>query len=202
MNTVKRAADAVKRQRVSGDFLEMGVALGGSAIVLAAALDGDRQFHGYDVFEMIPAPSERDPRTVHERYAEIAEGRSTGIGGDQYYGYVGNLYDRVVESFSRYGMPVDGKRINLHRGLFDDTLHPARPIALAHVDCDWHDAVALCLERIWPHVSMGGWIIVDDYLDYGGCRQAVESFLAATPTARLAQREPNAVIVRSGVRHA
>ena len=184
-------------RRVRGDFLEMGVALGGSAIVLADLMGRRRHFHGYDVFAMIPPPGEQDPPAVHERYRTIVEGRSEGIGGDTYYGYLDDLYDRVVAAFAAHGMTVDGKRIALHKGLFEDTLHPDGPVALAHVDCDWYEPVKLCIERVWPALSPGGLIIFDDYNDYGGCTQAVDEFAAAEPTATLRTTVPTAVLVKA-----
>jgi asparagine synthase (glutamine-hydrolysing) len=192
--TLERCARRVRRERVPGDFIEAGVALGGSAVVLAAAMDGDRRFGGFDVFGMIPPPSAEDPPEVHERYRTISEGRSAGIRGDTYYGYVGDLYERVVATFERYGQPVDGDRVSLHRGLFEDTLHPQRTVALAHVDCDWHDPVALCLERIWPALSPGGVMVFDDYNTYGGCATAVDAFLASQSAAQLVQTDPTAVV--------
>jgi O-methyltransferase len=181
---------------VRGDFLETGVALGGSAIVLSDQMGRRRHFHGYDVFAMIPPPGDADPPAVHERYRTIAEGRSEGIGGDTYYGYLDDLYDRVVAAFSRHGLRVDGERIALHRGLFEDTLWPTSPIALAHVDCDWYEPVKLCIERIWPRLSTGGLVVFDDYNDYGGCTKAVDEFAAAEPTATLRSTTPTAVLVK------
>ena len=92
---LEEALDDVERDNVPGDFLEFGVALGGSAILIAARLDDVRSFHGYDVFGMIPPPGERDDARSHERYTEIKEGRSHGIGGETYYGYVEDLYGRM-----------------------------------------------------------------------------------------------------------
>jgi O-methyltransferase len=187
----------VQSGSVAGDFLEMGIALGGSAILLASQMKRGRSFHGYDVFAMIPPPSETDPPPVHDRYRTIAEGRSEGIGGDTYYGYLDDLYERVVASFARFGQPVDGKRVQLHRGLFEQTLHPTRPVALAHVDCDWYEPVKLCIERVWPRLSSGGLMIFDDYNDYGGCRQAVDEFAAAEASATLRAQTPSAVLVKA-----
>lgn len=184
-------------RRVRGDFLEMGVALGGSAIVLADQMGRGRHFHGYDVFAMIPPPGEEDPPAVHERYRTIAEGRSEGIGGDTYYGYLDDLYDRVVAAFARHGMTVDGERIALHRGLFEETLHPVGPVAFAHVDCDWYEPVKLCIERVWPRLSSGGLMLFDDYNDYGGCTKAVDEFAAGDPSATLRTIQPSAVLVKA-----
>jgi asparagine synthase (glutamine-hydrolysing) len=178
---IEKCLQEVIRGGVPGDFLETGVALGGSALVIASHLEGDRRFHGYDVFGMIPPPSDADPPAVHERYAVIASGESAGIAGGDYYGYRDNLYDDVVAAFESRGLRVDGDRVQLHRGLFEDTLHPDHPIAFAHVDCDWHDPVALSLERIYPHLSPGGWLVIDDYYAYGGATEAVDAFRSAHP---------------------
>jgi O-methyltransferase len=94
-----------------------------------------------------------------------------------------------VAAFESRGLPVDGDRVQLHRGLFEDTLHPDRPVAFAHVDCDWHDPVALSLARIYPHLSPGGYLVVDDYYAYGGATAAVDAFRSA---------HPELVVVESG----
>jgi asparagine synthase (glutamine-hydrolysing) len=171
-------AREVQRRDVPGDVIEAGVALGGSAIALADELTPERAFDGYDVFGTIPPPSERDGADAHDRYEVIAAGGSAGIDGDPYYGYVDDLYERVVASFRAHGIEP-GERVRLHRGLFEDTLHPAGPVALVHIDSDWYDPVRLCLERTYPHLSPGAFVILDDYHDYEGCRSATDEFLAA-----------------------
>ena len=195
--TLEAATSHADRRKIPGDYLEMGVALGGSAILLASRLRGNRRFYGYDVFGQIPPPSPRDPADVHARYAEIAAGRSRGIGGDTYYGYVDDLFGQVVASFERHGVPVDGERINLSRGRFEETLRPDRAIAVAHIDCDWHDPVALCLERVWQHLVVDGRIVLDDYNDWRGCRVATDAFLGQHPDAVVVQRVPTVVIQRA-----
>lgn len=163
---------------VPGGVIEAGVALGGSTVVLATRARADgRRFDGYDVFGQIPAPGDRDPPEVHERYATIVAGKSRGIAGDEYYGYRADLLEHVTATLGRYRVPV-GDGVQLHQGVFEDTLHPAWPVALAHVDCDWHDPVALCLERLGAVLSPGGRIVIDDYHDYGGARTATDAFLA------------------------
>lgn len=170
----------IEAEQVPGRCLELGVALGGSSIVIAT-LARERRFSGYDVFGMIPPPGERDDQRSHERYAVIASGHSQGIAGDAYYGYQPELRQRVVESFARHGLTVGDGRIELVQGLFEDTLHLAEkgPIALAHIDCDWYEPVKLAIERICPELSRGGYLVFDDYLDYGGCRRAVHELLSA-----------------------
>jgi len=168
---------------VPGDVVEFGIALGGSGIVLAKrAIEAGRQFHGFDVFGMIPPPtSEKDDAKSRQRYEVIATGKSKGIRGDLYYGYRADLYDEVCTSFARHGVPVDGKKVFLHKGFFETTLpsYNAASIAYAHIDCDWYDPVRYCLAAVAERLSPGGAIMLDDYHDYGGCRQATDEFLSA-----------------------
>jgi asparagine synthase (glutamine-hydrolysing) len=196
--TLERLVARVKRRRVPGDFVECGVALGGSAILLASGLDGARAFHGYDVFGMIPPPGAGDGADAHDRYAVIAAGKSNGIGGERYYGYRDDLYAEVVASFARFGLEVDQERIALHKGLFADTmrLRPEQRVAFAHIDCDWYDPVRLCLERLAPHMPPGAVFVLDDYNDYGGCRRAAAEFLARAADFALESTAGSAVVVR------
>ena len=134
-----------------GALVECGCALGGSAIVLAAARKGnDRPVWVYDVFGMIPPPSDRDGEDVKERYSTIVSGEAKGLDGQTYYGYKQSLYDEVTASFKRFGLPVETGNIHLIKGLFEDTLRPGGAVALAHLDGDWYDSLMVCLERLWP----------------------------------------------------
>jgi O-methyltransferase len=197
LRRLERCLAVVERQGIAGDVLEAGVALGGSSIVLAATMGPGRRFFGYDVFGMIPAPSERDDEKSHARYRQIARGLSPGLGGGTYYGYQDDLYGQVVRTFERYGIKVDGRRVSLVPGLFEDSLHPPGPVALAHVDCDWYDAVGCCLARISAVLSPGGFIVLDDYFDYGGCKEATHEFLAAEPSFSFDVYGENAVLRRA-----
>lgn len=192
------AIRSIKRDGVPGHFVEYGVALGGSAVYLASEIDGDRQFHGYDVFGMIPAPGTEDDERSKERYEIIRSGRSGGLGGNTYYGYQENLFDTVCETFDSLGQPVDGQKIFLHRGLFEDTVQfsAGTRIALAHLDCDWYAPVKHCLEQTGDALSPGGLMILDDYNDYGGCRRATHEFLEARPQFCLERTAPHAVVRR------
>lgn len=170
------AADALP-----GGYAEFGVALGGSAILIARHAQG-RRFDGFDVFEMIPEPSsEKDDAKSRQRYATIRSGRSRGLAGQTYYGYRPDLYQDVCDSFARYGVPVGSNGVTLHRGLFEATwpLAGVEQLAFAHIDCDWYDPVAYCLAAVEAVLVPGGVIVIDDYHDYGGCRTAVDEFLAS-----------------------
>jgi hypothetical protein len=178
-----------------GSIVEAGCALGGSAIVLAASKQATREMLVYDVFGTIPAPTPADGPDVHARYEQIARGEATGIDGATYYGYQDDLLSQVEASFAAHDVPIGPNHVSLIPGLFEDTIHPMGQVALAHVDGDWYDSVRVCLERLWPAMSPGGVVILDDYDDWTGCRTAVDEFLAATDDVEV-RRETRLQLVK------
>jgi asparagine synthase (glutamine-hydrolysing) len=187
----------ISEKQIPGIFIEAGVALGGSAIIIAKLMPKNREFHGYDVFEMIPPPSDKDDDRSKERYEIIKSGKSEGIDGDTYYGYLPNLYERVIDNFEQFGLAVDNKKISLHKGLFQDTMNfETKQIAFAHIDCDWYEPVWFCLNTIYSSLSIGGFIILDDYHDYGGCKKATDLFLKLHHDLEMKADNSNVVLVR------
>jgi asparagine synthase (glutamine-hydrolysing) len=165
-----------EQHRRTGILIEAGCDLGGSAIVIASAKSRTRQFYVYDVFGMIPPPSENDGEDAHERFRLIESGQSGGIGGNKYYGYEDHLKDRVLDNLQRYGLPAESHNIHLIKGLFEDTMTVTEPVALAHIDGDWYDSVMTCLHRIEPQLTKHGVLIIDDYDAWSGCRRAVDEY--------------------------
>lgn len=173
---------------IPGVIIEAGVALGGSAVMLAAAKRKTRPLRLYDVFGMIPPPSDHDGEDVHARYGAIARGESEGLGGDVYYGYRSDLKGQVVDVLTSFGYPPRHHSIKFVEGLYEDTLYPDQPIALAHVDADWYESVRICLERIWPAVVEGGAMILDDYDQWSGCRKAVDEWIVGRTDVAMQRR--------------
>lgn len=167
---------ALEARQTPGTLIEAGCALGGSAIVLAAAKSPTRPLLIYDVFGMIPPPSEADGDDVRARYAEIESGRSMGLAGHRYYGYEEDLLGVVQRNFHQHGVGAAANSVEFIQGLFADTLHPAAPVALAHIDGDWYESVITCLERIVPCLIRGGVLVIDDYDHWSGCKRAVDTY--------------------------
>jgi Macrocin-O-methyltransferase (TylF) len=184
-----------------GDYLEAGCALGGSSIVIGTLKPDSATLHVYDVFGMIPPPTADDPQDVVERYEIILSGRSEGIGGDGYYGYIADLESIVRKNLARHLKPAQLSSIHLVKGLLQDTMSIDRPIAFAHIDVDWYEPVLVSLERIVPHLAPGGSIILDDYFDWGGCRKATDEYLArATVPLSREERFGNLILTRDSKR--
>ncbi|MEZ5653650.1 MAG: TylF/MycF/NovP-related O-methyltransferase [Burkholderiaceae bacterium] len=181
LENIAEAIQRVREERVAGSYLEAGVALGGSAILIGQLKPRASVLRLYDVFGMIPPPTANDGQDAHDRFAEIASGQSAGLGGQTYYGYVDNLIDVVRANLERHGLDLRADNIELVPGLFEDTLSPDWPVALAHIDCDWYDSVKICIERLAQVMAPGGIMVFDDYSSYSGCNRAVDEFLAVAP---------------------
>ena len=180
---------------LAGLVIEAGAARGGSAIVMAAAKAPDRPMKVYDVFGMIPPPTEQDGPDVHARYEKITGGEARGVGGDTYYGYRDDLYQEVTDSFARLGVPIGEHRVELIRGLFEDTIELDEPVAVAHLDGDWYESTMTCLTRIAPLLVPGGRIVLDDYYQWSGCRAAVDEYFSGRDGFRL-ERHSRLHVVR------
>jgi O-methyltransferase len=187
---LERTVRRLDAANVPGIMVEAGCALGGSTVVLGKAKRPDRRLLAYDVFGMIPPPSEADGADIHARYRTIAKGESKGIGGDQYYGYQANLRDKVANTLRSFGLDLEVHRIELIQGMFEDTMRGDEPVALAHIDADWYRSVITCLERLAPRLSPGGVLVLDDYDHWSGCRKAVDTYFAD-------QRDRYAIVRRS-----
>jgi O-methyltransferase len=187
LRRLSQAADEALKVE-GGDVLEFGVALGGSAALLArTAKKHGCRFAGFDVFDLHPPPSDNDDDAAEARYQVIVSGKAEGIGGDVYYGYQDALLQRVTRSLEGYGLPVDGKTICLIKGYFEETWpeFPRRPVAFAHIDVSWHDPVQYALDAVAPLLTKSGCIVVNTYDDAAGARKAVDNFLISHPTFKM-----------------
>ena len=171
----------LERKHLPGLMIEAGCALGGSTILIASVKSRSRPLYVYDVFGMIPPPSQEDGNDTWTRYAAIEEGKSEGIGGDRYYGYRDDLYETVRRNLREFGIDEAGDRVTLVRGLLQETMQIGQPVCFAHVDVDWYEPVKTSLARILPWLIDGGSVIVDDYHAWSGARKATDEALARSP---------------------
>jgi len=159
--TLFRLARSVVRDEVPGDIIECGVATGGTAALMAvAARHSRKQLWLYDSFEGLPP-------------AEAVDGRHAG----RYTGACRGSMDDVRATLAR--MHVDLERVHLVKGWFEDTLPRAQvtQIALLHIDGDWYRSVRTTLEALYDRVAPGGYVVIDDYGYWPGCRIATDEFL-------------------------
>jgi len=149
---------------VSGDIVECGVYNGGSAGVLAFASRHSQPPRGlwlFDSFEGLPEASAIDGIKAQER-------RGTCAGDPQ----------KVRQLMHKLG--IAQTRLHIIKGWFQDTFSTIQieRIGLLHIDADWYESVRLCLQRFYDFVQPGGFIVLDDYGHWPGCRAAVDEFVA------------------------
>lgn len=153
----------------AGDFIELGVFRGGSALLLAFALQeraSSRKLHLLDSWQGMPAPTQQDSGTFLRpgQFAAASE-------------------DGVRRMLAQVGL-ID--RCETHQGWFEQTLPMLPgPFAFAHVDCDFHAAVKFCLLHLLPRMAAGGTIVVDDYGSaterrFPGVEKAVDEAILGT----------------------
>ena len=173
-----QAVRYVARHRIPGDVVECGVWRGGSmqavARTLAAAGDTSRDLHLFDTYEGMPPPSDRDVRRSDERTADellAAESRE-----DSKVWAVATLED-VQDGFSQ--VPYPSERVHFVTGKVEDTIpeHAPERISILRLDTDWYESTRHELEHLYPRLSPGGVLLLDDYGYWEGAREAVDEFL-------------------------
>ena len=128
----------IESRGVPGTIVECGVAKAGSSISIAAYKNPGRCLHLFDTFEGIPEPSAKDGADVLNRYHDIQKGKAACKRGSfrcdkTYYGNMENLLAYDIAQFESAGLPPQENAVYFHKGLFDDTVWPAGPIAYAHL---------------------------------------------------------------------
>ena len=71
------------------------------------------------------------------------------------------------------------ENVKIIAGWFDSTLSETdiNTIAVLHIDADWYDSVKVALEKLYEKVVPDGFIVVDDYWLWQGCREAVKDYI-------------------------
>jgi len=166
------ATTKVLGEGIPGALVECGVFAGAQVAVMAqAAIDHgetERQVHLFDSFEGIPeaGPQDDEQPGIGPIDKSLRHGRmvSSGVA-------VCSLQS-VQRNMETFGIP--GEMLVWHKGWFQDTVPEWRddPIALLRLDGDLYESTLVCLEHLYPSLSPGGVLIVDDYT-LGGCFKAV-----------------------------
>ena len=171
--TLQRCADEVNDNAVTGAFVECGLALGGSSIL--SGLDEGRS-RAFSTATTSSGSSRRlcpnDPPAAHARHTEISFGRLYGTRRRHLLrlpGRPAGLGHRVVRVVRASPSTPEQRSSCCTRASSTTRSRSTGPSRCAHVDSDWFDPVDTCLRRIGPHLQPGGYIVLDDYYDYGCC---------------------------------
>jgi O-methyltransferase len=178
MYALYQAVRHVHAADIPGDVVECGVWRGGSSMLAALTLDslGDRERSVwlYDTFEGMPPPADVD-RSITGEHAAALLGRPGPAGEDTRA--LASL-EEVRANLAATGYPSD--RLQFVEGKVEDTIPAVAPerISVLRLDTDWYESTRHELEHLWPRLSPGGVLIVDDYGHWQGARRAVDEFFA------------------------
>lgn len=179
MYALKEAVKYIVSNNIVGDLVECGVWKGGSCMLIARTLleydQNDRLLWLYDTFEGMTLPTNEDIE------------KETGIKGD-------DLLEGIEKNTDKYNMwayaPEDIVRKNMEstkypsdkikyiRGKVEDTLNETKPksIALLRLDTDWYESTKAEMDALYPLITSGGVLIIDDYGHFEGARKAIDEY--------------------------
>jgi O-methyltransferase len=166
-----RGVECVIANNIRGAFVECGVWRGGSSMAVARTLKEngihDREVYLFDTFEGMPPATEKD--RTNNGVSLVGQHRTAG------------LVCLASEEEVRRNMGLVGYEGPVHfiKGMVEQTI-PALapdPIALLRLDTDWYASTKHELVHLFPRLSPGGILIIDDYGEYQGCRDAVDEYM-------------------------
>jgi O-methyltransferase len=165
IQNLSRLAQRLEDEQIPGDVVECGVYKGGTAALLARTVTHSRlprTLWLFDVFRGMPP--------------------ATGVDGPEAPSWVGNLKSstrRVERLLRRTGANLS--RVRIVPGLFQNTFPTVHipQIALLNLDADWYESIKLCFDTFYDSVVEQGFVSIDDYGAWPGCRIAVDEFFQA-----------------------
>ena len=157
-----RLAQRIEDEKIPGDVVECGVYNGGTAAILARIATRSRMRRTvwlFDSFKGMPETTERD-----------------GPEAQEYVGKVLGNVGQVRALLKKTG--ADLNRVRIVEGYYQDTFPKAEidRIALLNIDADWYESVRLCFEKFYDSIVTDGFVSIDDYGHWPGCRTAVDEF--------------------------
>jgi len=176
-----QAVRYVTDAKIPGAYVECGVWRGGSSMAAAlsfiAAGDTERLIYLFDTFEGMTAPSIHDRRAGDGTAA--AELLKSSKQSDKIWCNA-SIEDVTANMMST---SYDMERIILCKGMVEKTIPEQAPeqIAVLRLDTDWYESTKHELEHLYPRLSAGGVLIIDDYGYWAGARKAVDEYFSSNP---------------------
>ena len=169
LDNVQACVEQVLADDVPGDFVETGIWRGGTSMFMRAMLKAydvtDRVVYAADSFAGLPAPDA-------ERYP-LDEGSDLHS-----FDFLAVPRVTVENNFRRFGL-MD-RQVKFVEGWFRDTMPTlaGHTWSLIRMDGDLYESTITVLENLYPGLSPGGFVIVDDY-GLRACRRAVDDYRSA-----------------------
>lgn len=157
----------ILKENIIGDFIETGVWAGGATIFMRAILKEfnvkDRIVWVADSFQGMPKPDATNyPLDRADPHWRIK--------------YFDISLEDVQANFAKYGLLDD--QVKFLAGWFKDTLSkaPIKKLSLLRLDADMYQSTMEALVSLYPKLSIGGYVIIDDYYSIYQAKKAVDDF--------------------------
>lgn len=167
LDDLQRCVESIVADDVPGDMIEAGSWRGGATILIRATLNS----LGEDARRVWVADSFQGfPTLDQESYPENPK-----LSPLSDIDFLSIPLDEVKANFARFGCE---EGVEFVPGFFEDTLPtlPKRKWSLVRLDGDTYEATWLALEALYPSLSPGGYLVVDDYSFIEACQRAVDDF--------------------------
>ena len=175
-----QAIRTVEGRKIPGDLVECGVWRGGNLVIaglLRKQLGFDRQIWAYDTFAGMTPPTEADFKPgdeeldVRRKFEQLErEGRNDWC------------YASEEDVLRNFEARVGTRAIRTVKGPVEETLREPRNlpdrIAILRLDTDFYESTKAELETLYPRLSPGGVLIVDDYGEWAGARKALDEYFS------------------------
>jgi O-methyltransferase len=183
IEVMKSALKEIDDKGIEGDIVECGVWKGGN-IILARALSPHRVCWAYDTFTGMTAPDDVDGAWAKQKFDIRSQpghkSRKSHIDGK----WLAIPVDDVKQNIRAFDL-YDETKLRFVRGPVEKTLLDAKnipdKISLLRLDTDWHASTKVELEVLYPRLSPGGVLIIDDYGHWQGSRIATDEYFAESP---------------------
>jgi O-methyltransferase len=172
------AVQYVVRNQIPGDIVECGVWKGGSMMAVARTLmqagDQGRHLYLFDTYEGMIPPSDKDISAAGETASDLL--RKEDKEDSESVWCVATL-DEVRSVVG--GIGYESTKVHYVKGRIEDTLPNMAPerISLLRLDTDWYESTRHEMRQLFPRLSKGGVLIIDDYGHWLGARQAIDEYI-------------------------
>tara|TARA_Y100000816_G_C26037508_1_gene543267 strand:- start:352 stop:1128 length:777 start_codon:yes stop_codon:yes gene_type:complete len=175
------AANYIYKNNISGDFIECGVFKGGSAMMMAYAMQefdaknkNNKKLWLYDTFEGMANPSEHDENILNQKAILELKKIKKAENRNDIWAYSPINY--VNQNILKTG--IVKSNVIYVKGLVESTLLNTKPdrISLLRLDTDFYESTKVELKILYPLLEKGGILIIDDYGHWKGCKKAVDEY--------------------------
>jgi hypothetical protein len=178
MYAVYSAVRHIISNDVSGAIVECGVWRGGCMMLAALTLQANnstRPLFLFDTFTGMTQPTDKDVRTDGSKAIDIWLESRSGEGRNWAFASL----EEVETNLARTGLPQELLTFVQGDVLYTVPEQAPKQIALLRLDTDWYESTKHELEQLYPRLTPGGVLIIDDYGHWKGSKDAVDEYLAS-----------------------